>query len=127
MINYIDGKLNLKIDLSDGVAARWNGKFKSLQAWFDRAVLDACEEFTPKKTGALIQSGFSGSKIGSGRIVYTVPYAVTRYYGAKRGAKAEPSLRGPYWFERMKELRSAELAQQLILRAREAGGSADDY
>lgn len=80
--------------------------FGAVQKKLDRDVLEYCENFVPKDTGALIKSGQAGTKPGSGIIKYTAPYARYQYYGiAKSGKKIKyngSGLRGSYWFERMK-------------------------
>lgn len=80
-----------------------NGRVQRL---IDKEVLERCEPYIPKRSGALIESGRSSTKIGSGRISYSVPYARVQYYGITKSGKPMKyrgsSLRGAYWLERMK-------------------------
>lgn len=95
----------------------------SVQRVIDSAVLRYSEPFVPKRSGALIASGYSGTKIGSGKIVYTKPYAAYQYYGRSRSGKAlrygGGSRRGSYWFVRMK----AVYANTILAEAAAAAGA----
>lgn len=78
----------------------------TVQSYIDRQVLSYCEPYVPKASGALIASGYSATKIGSGNVVYGAPYAAYQYYGrTSRGNAIKYNgapMRGSYWFERMK-------------------------
>ena len=68
-----------------------------VQQCIDRAVLFYNDAYVPMASGAYKNSGISATKIGSGRVVYDVPYARQRYRAARHNG-----LRGPYHFARMK-------------------------
>lgn len=97
-------------------------QFKNCQKYIDSAVLRYDAKYIPFQTGALNQSGTTGTVIGSGEVVYQSPYARYLYYGkVMRDAQGrafygsapkhvtdedihyhgEPQ-RGKLWFERMK-------------------------
>lgn len=66
----------------------------------DSEVLRRCDPLVPFKTGSLKRSGITGTKIGSGQVRYTAPYAKRQYYFGK---PAKNNLgRGRLWFGRMK-------------------------
>lgn len=85
----------------------------AVQRVIDSEVLKRSEPYIPKKSGALIASGRSATKIGSGCICYDAPYAAYQYYGVS--AKGNPikyngaPMRGSYWFERMKAVHINEI------------------
>lgn len=99
-------------------------KYGAVQKLIDREALSRCEGYTPKRSGALIESGTTSTKIGSGKICYSAPYARVQYYGVSKSGKGMKyggaPLRGAFWFERMKE---AHLPSILALAAKEAGAS----
>lgn len=99
--------------------------FGIVQKKLDTDVLNYCQAYVPKKSGALIRSGFSGTKIGSGNITYSAPYARYQYYGKSKTGKplhySGGGLRGAYWFERMKSTSKYKL---LVEAAILAGGKA---
>jgi len=73
-------------------------QFQAAQKYVDSEVLRRAEPYVPMQTGKLRQSGYAGTRIGSGVVQYTAPYARPRYFKgrAKRG------LQGKFWFSRMK-------------------------
>lgn len=74
---------------------------KKVQSFVDSEVLRYCDPMTPKVTGNLINSGKLGTKVGSGTVSYTAPYAHTQYYDTKDTRTYDPR-RGGHWFDRMK-------------------------
>lgn len=70
------------------------------QQFIDSEVLRLCDPYVPKDTGALIDSGIINTQIGSGKVKYRTPYARRWYYMPADFHDA--SMRGNYWFERMK-------------------------
>lgn len=114
-----------------------------IQKLCDSEVLRQCEPYTPRDTGALVNSATTATDIGSGEVIWNTPYARYQYYGVlmvspstgsswakagERKVKTETSLtyhgggmRGKLWFERWKADRGAELIRRL---AAEAGGEA---
>ena len=100
-----------------------------VQKYIDNAVINYMKDYTPFQTGTLQNSPHWYTKIGSGLIVQSTPYARYLYYGKKYGPnipiirngivegwfsppvkhptgenlhyQGEPK-RGAFWFERMK-------------------------
>ena len=76
-----------------------------VQKVVDSEVLRRSDKYVPFLTGFLKKSGVLGTKIGSGEVIYSAPYAKKNYYlNAGRGKQgtAVGGLRGKFWFERMK-------------------------
>lgn len=71
-----------------------------VQQYVDTQVLQLCEPMVPKDTGALINSGITNTRIGSGEVKWSTPYARRWYYMPANFQEAPQ--RGNYWFERMK-------------------------
>ena len=71
-----------------------------VQQYIDTQCLQLCEPKIPKDTGALIDSGIINTKIGSGEVTWSTPYARRWYYMPANFQEAPE--RGNYWFDRMK-------------------------
>lgn len=67
-------------------------------------ILDYCEMYIPKKSGALIASGGAGER----NVCWRVPYAKKQYY--ENGGSG---LRGRLWFERMWASRGGEIISKV--------------
>jgi hypothetical protein len=78
--------------------------FTEAQKFVDNEVLRLCEPFIPLKTGTLIKSGILGTVVGSGTVSWIAPYAAAQYYMVRVNPSQTGPLRGPYWFERMKQV-----------------------
>ena len=72
-------------------------KVQKAQNVIDSEVLRRCDPLVPFKTGSLKRSGITGTKIGSGQVRYTSPYARYQYYKGRVSVT-----RGRKWFQRMK-------------------------
>lgn len=66
----------------------------------NKMILDYCEPYIPRKTGALINSG---SYFNEG-VSWNTPYAAKQYY-----QNMGTNLRGRLWFERMWALKKGEI------------------
>lgn len=121
-----------------------NDRFDRVQKYVDSSCIRHMNKFTPMRSGMLVRSATLGTKIGSGRIEYSSPYARYLYYGrlmvssitgssyASLGEKkiltpielsydtSAHSLAGPFWFERMKAEKLDEIRAGA---ARIAGGT----
>lgn len=82
----------------------------AVQKVVDSEVLRLCAPYVPLQDATLIRSGIIHTKIGSGLVVYSTPYARRHYYRPARFNGAPK--RGNYWFERMKK----EGGKEKILR-----------
>ena len=106
------------------IEERGLGVYQEVQKLIDSEILNRCKPYVPKRSGALINSGNSSTKIGSGAVSYSTPYAAYQYYGvSKKGKKLRyngaPN-RGSYWFERMKAVHKNTI---LKLAADKAGAA----
>ena len=71
-----------------------------VQQFIDTQCLQLCQPMIPKDTGALINSGIQNTRIGSGEVRWSTPYARRWYY--MPASFQEAPQRGNYWFDRMK-------------------------
>lgn len=115
---FVNGKMTLK--WNKNFAPKVKQKYVSAQEWLDNAVLHDCEPYVPLRTGVLVFSGILSTKVGSGTVSWSTPYARYLYYGkvmipspfgggkilTKRNLKFHGGgKRGAFWFERAKEVR----------------------
>lgn len=82
----------------------WQGRYSRAQRFVDSEILRLSEPFTPLQTGMLIKSGTLGTDVGSGKVQWIAPYAKAQYYSPRKPGSETGPLRGPQWFERMKQL-----------------------
>lgn len=94
-----------------GGAQSWQGVFSQAQWFADNEVLRLCEPFIPLKTGMLIKSGILGTEVGSGEVAWIAPYAVHQYYMVRVNKSQTGPLRGPYWFERMRQIYQGQITK----------------
>lgn len=73
-------------------------QFRTAQQYVDSEALRRAEPYVPMQTGKLRRSGYEGTRIGSGVVQYTAPYARPRYFKGR----ARRGLQGKFWFSRMK-------------------------
>lgn len=95
-----------------------DASFGKKQKYVDSEVLRLSDPYTPKRNGKLIESGTSGTVIGSGVVEYTAPYGRKQYYenagmGIDGMNKTGGGLRGKEWFERMKADHKKEILKGL--------------
>lgn len=91
-------------------------RLQKAQSFVDSEVLRHCSPLVPKKTGFLDESGKLGTKIGSGEVRYSAPYASKQYYDTAESREYDPN-RGANWFERMKPSHKAQIlsgAQKIV-------------
>lgn len=84
-------------------------EFSNAQKFVDSEILRRSEPFTPLLTGTLIKTGILGTEIGSGLVQWIAPYAKYQYYATRKPGSLTGRLRGPFWFERMKEIYGREI------------------
>ena len=103
-----------------------------VQMYIDEEILRLSAPMVPFQQGSLMQSGQSGTDVGSGEVIYNAPYARYQYYGKVMAGRAPKKVigksisyqgapqRGALWFERMK----ASHVKDLLRGAQNvAGGS----
>lgn len=94
--------VKIKINIP-GTVNRFSPKFQKAQKWLDNEVLKDSDPYVPMRTGTLAGSGIRGTTIGSGELVYNVPYAKSVYYARKRNfSKAQHPQACAQWFEKAK-------------------------
>lgn len=91
-------------DLADKLAKQ----LAVAQETLDRRVLEACEPYIPRETGALIASG----RAEDGGVCWQSSYAAVQYYGTPESWPGA-GLRGGRWFERMMADRGDDIVQQV--------------
>lgn len=69
-----------------------------VQKVIDSEVLRLCDQYVPLDTGALRDSGQINTRLGSGEVIYSTPYARKQYYIPM----PHDGGRTDYWFEHMK-------------------------
>lgn len=71
-------------------------KIHRTQMYIDSEIIKRSEPYVPLKTGSLKRSGITGTRIGTGVIKYTTPYAKRQYFTGKSSVQ-----RGRKWVKRM--------------------------
>lgn len=69
-----------------------------VQKYIDSEVIRLCNPYIPRRSGALIKSATVSTKIGSGKVVWSTPYARRWYYEYARFSDAP--IRGNRWGHR---------------------------
>lgn len=92
----------------------------NVQQFIDSECLRLCDPKVPKDVGNLIQSGAINTRIGSGEVKWSTPYARRLYYRSEYHFQEGPE-RGAYWFERMKQQHKSAILKGA---AQIAGGKA---
>lgn len=85
-------KWNFKLNLK-GVSPE---KIHDTQKFIDNEILRRSDPYVPFKTGSLKRSGITGTRVGTGVIKYTAPYAKPQYFKGKASGQ-----RGRKWVKRM--------------------------
>lgn len=107
-----------ELTFNSNFVPKWQGRYTDAQKFVDSEVLRLSEPYTPLRTSMLIKSGTLGTDIGSGTVQWIAPYAKAQYYSHRRPGSQTGPLRGPQWFERMKEVSG----EKIILGARRIAG-----
>lgn len=94
-----NGKINSKIK---------NRVSELVQARLDTQVLKDSNYYAPEDTGFLKASGITGSKIGSGVLEWSTPYAREQYYGRPNKSKDRNPNARMKWFEGAKAVNLQE-------------------
>ena len=71
-------------------------KIHRTQTYVDSEILRRSDSLVPFDTGSLKRSGITGTRIGTGVIKYTAPYAIRQYFAGKASGQ-----RGRKWVKRM--------------------------
>lgn len=81
-----------------------------VQKYIDNFVLEQSEPYMPHKTGMLIASGTSSTKIGSGKVIWNTPYA---HYMNEGRLMVSPTT-GSSWAKKYEEKIYSEPPKTLI-------------
>ena len=82
---------------------RFNKKYSAAQKFLDSEVLRDSAPYVPMRTGNLMNSGVTGTVIGSGKIEYNATYAKCMYYGVGfHFSKDKHPQACAQWFEKAK-------------------------
>lgn len=92
-----------KLEWNSNFQPKWHRQYTEAQKFVDSEVIRLSEPYTPLLTGMLVKSGTLGTDIGSGLVQWIAPYAKAQYYGKRKPGSQTGPLRGPAWFQRMKE------------------------
>ena len=71
-------------------------KIHRTQMYVDSEILRRSDPLVPFQTGSLKRSGITGTRIGTGMVKYTAPYAKRQYFAGKSSGQ-----RGRKWVKRM--------------------------
>ena len=97
-------------------AGQMLGKQRELQKHVDQTIIRHMEPYVPKRSGTLSKSVIRGSVIGSGILVFAVPYARKQYHWKNR--RYVKGKRDSYWFLRMKKEKIDVLNREIKAQAR---------
>ena len=104
--------MSARLELHTGsILQRFGKKFQKAQIGLDNEVLKDCEPYVPFQSGALARSGVSGTKPGTGRIVYNSPYAAKQYYRFPIKTKDHHPQASMQWFEKAKAVNQPKWAK----------------
>ena len=85
------------------------GPHSPIQRFVDETVAREMDKMVPFDTGAL-KNSVQGSVMGSGRLVYNVPYAKAQFY---KGRDVQGDARGRLWSVRYQRLFGRRLSQEV--------------
>lgn len=97
-LNVSGGGASLSLNMG-----RLNGQYDQAQAWLDNQVIVDCTRYVPMNTGQLYRSAITGTKLGSGEVVWDAPHARKCYYGFEMNFRQDkhPDAQAQ-WFEAAK-------------------------
>ena len=104
-----DGKTKIRLKWNKEQLTNRNENYKLAQQYIDSEILRLCEPYVPYLTGVLDKSSIWSTVIGSGEVDWNTPYAHRQYYSKSAVGRETGPLRGPMWFERMKQARGQEI------------------
>lgn len=92
-------KVEVDVDLSR-ISEKFKKNLPRAQKMLDLTIIDDCESHVPEDTGALKDSAYVASTIGTGRLVWLTPYARRWYYNVEGVTFRKGS---GHWFEKAKD------------------------
>lgn len=101
------------IEWSGGVR-RMEQRYSSIQRFIDNTVVRHMNPYIPMRTGILAKSVILGSRMGSGELVFVVPYSRKVYYSENmRFSKSRHQLAQAKWVEGMKAARMPQIEREV--------------
>jgi hypothetical protein len=88
--------VDIQVDLNE-IKMQLNEKTKKAQELLDHRVLNDSDKYAPHLTGTLRKKGFD-TVVGSGVVMWNVPYAKKMYHEGKPSTAKNPNARRK-WFE----------------------------
>ena len=86
--------------------SRFHPKYHEAQKFLDSEVLRDSAPYVPMRTGNLMNSGNTGTVIGSGKVIYNAPYAKPLYYARNAHfSKLKHPKASAEWFEKAKAVK----------------------
>lgn len=99
-------KFSGRLVLNTGkVTARYGAYLDQAQRFLDSSVLRDSDPYVPMRTGNLARSGQRGTRIGSGQVRYTAPYARKQYYLYPVKSTGKHPKASMQWFEKAKAVK----------------------
>lgn len=99
-----DNRVRFEFDPSQ-IYKKFHGGKDAAQYALDSAVIKDTEPFVPMDSGALKDSGTTGSQPGTGKVIYNMVYARKQYYGENFKFSRAKHPKATYkWFEQSKAL-----------------------
>jgi hypothetical protein len=80
-VTITQGSTSMKLIWGKSFARNRTESFSDVQKFVDSECIRLMVPYTPMRNGMLQKGAVLGTKIGSGEIHYTVPYARYQYYG----------------------------------------------
>ena len=91
---------------TEACVSRFHPRYKEAQKFLDSEVLRDSAPYVPMQSGYLMNSGNTGTVIGSGEVKYTAIYAKRQYYGTNfHFSKDKHPQACAQWFEKAKALK----------------------
>lgn len=113
-----EGRITSTLSWNPGFGPRLTKNLNQAQAFVDSEALRRSEPYTPLRTGTLVKTGILGTVVGSGLVQWIAPYAKRQYYSKRTPGSTTGALRGPMWFQRMKNA----CGKQIVAAAKKIGG-----
>ena len=123
-VTYPDGgKVQAKLKWNDGFVRRFDEQYYKAQKYLDSRVVQFGNHYVRKVTGALQGSGVTGTKAGTGKVIWRAKYARRQYYLPEppKNSKNFNPLGGSYWFQRMWSVNGDQIVNETV---KIAGGGA---
>ncbi len=107
----VNGNGKASLEWNANFQPAWQARYSAAQKFVDSEVLRLSEPYIPLRTSMLIKSGILGTEIGSGTVQWIAPYARAQYYSPRAPGSETGHLRGPHWFERMKQIHKDKILE----------------